>query len=228
MGMCKVFVGMKRGDLTVLAKTDNKTPSGSIIWKCQCTCGNIAYKSSKELLRKDRKVVSCGCKLYQNKTTHGCARRDKSLRPRLYRIWCGMRWRCNPKNHSGCSYVNKHIQICDEWNSFSRFYEWAMANGYQEDLTIDRIDYNGNYEPTNCRWADYTTQGNNKCNNHYISYQGETHTMKEWSTITGINYSTLRSRVNRQHLPFEKVISHGVSIRDAKTGKYIGGYDNEN
>ena len=157
---------------------------------------------------------------------HGFAMRDKTLRPRLYRIWCAMRWRCNPANKYHQYYHEKHIKVCDEWNEFLPFFSWAIENGYSDTLSIDRIDNNGDYEPANCRWVDAVAQANNKSNNHNISHNGETHTLSEWARITGINYSTLRSRVNRQHLPFEKAILKGMSARDPYTGRYIGGYEN--
>ncbi len=78
------------------------------------------------------------------------------------------------------------------------FYNWAINNGYKEGLSIDRINVNGNYEPNNCRWVRMKEQANNKTNNHYITYNGETHTMMEWSKILNINYSTIRERAKKR------------------------------
>lgn len=106
---------------------------------------------------------------------------------RLYHIWEGMKRRCkNPKAKNYKNYGGKGISICDEWDrSFEVFYEWAMANGYEDGLTLDRIDVNGNYEPSNCRWASWEEQENNRSNNKYIEYNGQTKTIAEWTRIFG-------------------------------------------
>ena len=105
-------------------------------------------------------------------------------------------------------YGGKGILVCDEWlHDFQAFYVWAMANGYREDLTIDRINVNGNYEPNNCRWVDRKTQANNRTNNRVVTYHNETHTLAEWSEILGINYETLAARLNKYKWPIEKALS---------------------
>ena len=112
-----------------------------------------------------------------------------------------MRRRCSdPKDQAFHSYGGRGIKVCDSWNkSFEVFYEWAMKNGYSDELTIDRIDVNGNYEPSNCRFATMQEQMNNKTDNHFLTYKGETHTISEWSRITGISKGTLKDRVNKLH-----------------------------
>ena len=85
--------------------------------------------------------------------------------------------------------------MCEEWQEFQPFYDWAMASGYKDGLTIDRIDVNGNYEPSNCRWATRDIQANNTRANRIICYNGASHTMSEWSKILGIKYSTLAKRL---------------------------------
>lgn len=87
--------------------------------------------------------------------------------------------------------------MCNEWDDFEKFYSWAMSNGYDNDLTLDRIDVNGNYEPSNCRWVTYKIQANNKSNNRLLEFQGISHTLGEWSEITGISISAIWSRLNR-------------------------------
>jgi hypothetical protein len=87
--------------------------------------------------------------------------------------------------------------VCKEWDNYDVFRKWSLDNGYKHGLTLDRIDTNGDYTPENCRWETWKTQQNNRRNNHYITYNGITHTMKEWSEIIGINYSTLRNRINQ-------------------------------
>ena len=110
-----------------------------------------------------------------------------------------MRQRCyNPKNKRYKEYGARGVTVCEEWlNNFEAFYEWAIANGYRDNLTIDREDANKNYEPSNCRWITAKEQANNKRNNNYITYNGETHTIAEWAEIYNIKYSTLYQRINR-------------------------------
>ena len=115
---------------------------------------------------------------------------------RLYKIYAKIKERCYyekyPEFHL---YGGRGIKMCDEWKKdFITFYNWAMENGYNEKLSIDRIDFNGDYEPSNCRWADKITQANNKRNNIRLTYNGETHTMPEWARILGLPYSTLADR----------------------------------
>ena len=115
---------------------------------------------------------------------------------RLHRIWAAMKSRCyNPKNNRYENYGGKGIVVCDEWQDFEPFYDWAMSSGYRDDLTIDRIESSGNYEPSNCRWVTQKAQQNNRRNNHLIAYNGETHTLAEWAKITNIKPSTLLARI---------------------------------
>lgn len=128
----------------------------------------------------------------RNHVTHGMSR------TRLYRCYRDMLSRC--KGTAKCSkanYRDRGIIVCEEWrNSFEAFRDWALSHGYRDDLTIDRIDNDGNYEPSNCRWITKADQNLNTRQNHFITYRGETHTVKEWALILGIKPSTLRSRLN--------------------------------
>ena len=124
-----------------------------------------------------------------------------------------MRHRCN--NDKNEHYGGRGIKICDEWlgtEGLINFYNWAMANGYQDDLTIDRINNNGNYEPDNCRWTTMKVQNNNKRTNIIITYMNETHTLIEWSRILNINYKSLSAKHKA-----------GKSIEELfKTNEYAG------
>ena len=115
---------------------------------------------------------------------------------RLYSIWRSMRQRCsNPKAINYKNYGGKGILVCDEWNDFAVFKEWAMENGYNDLLTIDRIDTSRNYEPDNCRWVSQKMQQNNKSNNRILEFNGVCCTLAEWSDITGIGVSTIWARL---------------------------------
>ena len=118
---------------------------------------------------------------------------------KLYKVWCGIKQRCfNPNSNRYKNYGGRGISICDEWkNSFETFCKWALKNGYKEGLSIDRIDHEKNYKPSNCRWTDEITQQNNRTNNTLYEYEGETHTLTEWSRIKGIKPKTFCTRWRR-------------------------------
>ena len=115
---------------------------------------------------------------------------------RLYEIWRAIKKRCNLITHKYYKdYGGRGIIVCDEWlNDFMNFYYWAINNGYRDDLTIDRIDVNGNYEPNNCRWVTRNVQLKNKRNNVYITYQNKTQTMSDWAKEFGLKQNVFRQR----------------------------------
>ena len=116
---------------------------------------------------------------------------------RLYNIWLNMKQRCsNPKASHYEYYGGRGISVCREWrDSFSSFREWAISNGYNEKLTLDRTDRDEDYCPGNCRWITQTEQMSNTSRNIMLTYQGETHSLSEWSRIVGVPYGTLKSRL---------------------------------
>lgn len=118
---------------------------------------------------------------------------------RIYGIYFGMVDRCHkPTDCNYPRYGARGITVCDEWrNDKMKFFEWSFANGYADNLSLDRIDNNKGYSPENCRWATRFEQCNNKSTNHYVTINGETHTISEWARITGILKSTLRERIIR-------------------------------
>lgn len=154
-------------------------------WICVCECGKIAEVSSGKLKKGDTK--SCGC------INHG------KSGTRIYRIWKHIKGRCqNPQDENYKNYGGRGITVCDEWaTDFMAFYDWAISNGYSEDLTIDRIDNSKGYSPENCRWTDMKTQANNTRWNHKITYKGETKTLSEWADFLGIKSNTLNYRLRR-------------------------------
>lgn len=116
---------------------------------------------------------------------------------RLYRLWSGMKTRCyNPNDKKYMNYGGRGIKMADEWkDNFYSFAEWAVGNGYEEHLTIDRINVDEGYTPNNCRWSTWEEQENNRTNNHLLEYNGEIHTLAEWAKITGIKRHTIEQRI---------------------------------
>lgn len=118
---------------------------------------------------------------------------------RIDNIYKGMISRCyHPANNRYARYGGCGITVCDEWlEDKTKFFDWAFRNGYQDDLTIDRIDNNGNYSPNNCRWVSQKVQQNHRSNNRKLTCRGESHTLGEWSSISGVKLSTIWARLNK-------------------------------
>lgn len=127
---------------------------------------------------------------------------------RLYQIWHGIKSRCYTKCHTSYhNYGEKGINVCDEWrDDYIAFRDWALTNGYRDDLTIDRIDNGRGYEPSNCRWATPREQSNNKNTNHLVSFNGETHTIAEWSRIVGLSPRLIKDRLKYPDWSVEKIL----------------------
>lgn len=117
---------------------------------------------------------------------------------RIYRIWANMKYRCNAKSGRQYKYYgSKGITVCKEWLDFINFYNWAIKNGYKKGLELDRIDNDGNYEPSNCQWITHKENNNKRGNNRLLIAFGETHTLAEWAEIKNISDKTLTSRLRR-------------------------------
>ncbi len=170
------------------------------IWLCKCECGNTKKVLASHLISGHTK--SCGCLQKQSFKFAIHKPKHNMIHTRLYKIWNGMKNRTN-KNSSLVkteykNYSGRDITICDEWaKDFVAFYNWAMSNGYQDNLTIDRIDVNGNYEPSNCRWVTMKEQQNNKRNNTVIEYNGEKNTISQWTKKLGYSKGLLTNRLIR-------------------------------
>ena len=195
--------GQKFGRLTVVRRCGTNAHREAV-WECICICGNTHYVPGSSL--RTGKSTSCGCYKSDwtvNKfTTHGLSKHP------LHAIWDGMKTRCYDANRLKFKdYGSRGITVCDEWrNDFKAFYDWSIANGWVEGLSIDRIDNDGNYEPSNCRWADNSVQANNSRHCHYITYNGETLTISQWARKIGLKPSTLNVRI-RSGWSIEKALT---------------------
>ena len=204
MGRFVDLTGQRFGRLTALDRAGT-SGGGSATWRCLCDCGKETVVIGSSL--RSGFTRSCGClsaeKIGERSYKHG------GTNTRLYSIWSGMIERChNPKHKGYKNYGARGIVVCAEWKTnFASFQEWALSNGYAEDLTIDRIENDKPYGPDNCRWISLSAQQHHKRDNHLITYNGETHTLTEWAAITGINRNTLSARINRLGWSAERALS---------------------
>lgn len=168
---------------------------GQRYWECLCDCGNTVEVRGDCL--KNGNTRSCGClnkKLAAERGKKMMTKHGKS-RTRLYRIWLGMRDRCERhKNRSYKDYGFRDIRVCHEWGSFYCFEEWAVNSGYLDTLTLDRKDPNGDYLPVNCRWITKAEQGKTKRNSIFIEHNGVRLHLNEWAKRLGVKYHTLYQR----------------------------------
>ena len=197
LSKCRDLTGQRFGRLTVIGLSERQ--SRKTYWICQCDCGNVSEHRSDGLL--SGAIKSCGC--YKKEVSAENVSKNhthKQSGTRIYRIWQGIKSRCfdiNDKRYE--RYGGRGITVCDEWkNNFLAFYQWARANGYKENLTIDRIDNNGNYSPENCRWATAKEQANNRSTNVHYKIGNVTKLLSEWCELFGLNFNTILARFNRE------------------------------
>lgn len=193
-----------------------REPSGHLRhrWLCRCDCGTVKSVKGASLIAG--RSLSCGCERAENNAKR--MTKHNMYRTRLYKVWEGMKSRCdNPHNDRYKNYGGRGIDICDSWRKdFLNFYEWAINNGYKDDLTIDRINVNGNYEPDNCKWSTPKEQANNRTNNHSITYDGKTLTIAQWADLLGINSYILYQRIVKRRWTIERAFTTPVKERGCK------------
>jgi hypothetical protein len=193
MGRRKVMVEVGKifGQLTV--KELLPVIKGHAMAKCICSCGKEYVCRSSGLTSGHNK--SCGCR-HEDNLKKGLNYRHGMARTRFYKAWYGIIERCENANHERFKdYGGRGITVCPEWHDFKVFYEWAMTNGYREGLQIDRKDNDGPYTPWNCRWVTQIQNSRNKRTTKFITINGVTKTLIEWSETAGIASGTIMTRI---------------------------------
>lgn len=188
-----VFAGMRFGRLTAVEEIDTGG-IGRTQWLFVCDCGKQKILPTNYVTTGNTK--SCGC-LNRNSPLKKRPKKHGYCGTRIYRCWQGMKRRCAEKSKDHVLYFDRGIRVCEEWKDFECFYEWAMSHGYSDNLTLDRVNNDGNYEPSNCRWATAKEQANNKSTSLRIEHLGMTKTLAEWADYYGIKNSTIKSRFYR-------------------------------
>ncbi|MGI9491753.1 MAG: hypothetical protein ACR2QF_05050 [Geminicoccaceae bacterium] len=193
-------LGLKVGSLTVIEFLGSRDQQKR--WHCICKCGHKVEKTTKAINGAIRRKsdISCGCvalenvvRLGKSKRKHGLSgTRLESIRNSMVRR-CTQPWRDNYRYYGG-----RGIKVCDDWkNDPKAFYDWALSNGYKENLSIERIDVDGNYEPSNCKFVPWEKQSANRRNNIKITFAGQTKCLTAWAREFGIRHHTLKARLNR-------------------------------
>lgn len=199
MGQFVDITGQRYGTLIAIHPTERRTKGGGYIWRFKCDCGNTKDIPANSV--RTGMVKSCGCQY-----KYVCEQ-DK----RLFTIWVNMRQRCsNPNSPNYNRYGARGIKVCDDWESFKKFRKWSIQNGYNDSLTIDRIDNDCGYNPGNCRWTTVLQQQRNRGNNHLITYKGETRCLSEWSEILGISRMAIMLRLSRYGYTVEEAFTKPV------------------
>lgn len=188
------------GRLAVIREVEERK-WGRRQYLCRCDCGKEKIVKGANL--NNGHTRSCGCLSREVSSrlmkTHG------QKKTRLYRIWAGMKTRClNQEVAVYPRYGGKGVTLCDEWMSFEGFQKWANASGYKKDLTIERMDNDGNYEPGNCTWISMGRQSWNRSNTIWIAYNGETKSLPEWCNSLGLSYQMVFSRLKYLKWSVEK------------------------
>lgn len=225
------ITGQRFGKLVAIKRSERVNAKGEYYWVCKCDCGNYTEANPRNL--RHGSVSSCGCVARhiqsermkkwhkehpENRRTHGLSS------CRLWAVWSDMRVRCRDKKSAGYKhYGARGIKVCDEWDhSFPAFYKWAYENGYDDTApsgacTLDRIDVNGNYEPSNCRFVDARIQANNKRTNRFLEINGEKRTVADWASYFGMPYATLYHRVFYRGFTPEDAVNMSNNIQQEAT-----------
>lgn len=212
----KDHTGERYGHWLLLRKDENKTGN----WICKCDCGGV-YSVNFNNMKQGRTTNCVKCQAAKARvrvSTHGMSK------TKLYNVWRAIRDRCvNPKNKVYYRYGGRGITVCKEWfEHFETFMEWALSHNYKEGLQIDRIDVNGNYEPSNCRWVTQKENARNRESCKTINYKGKSYKLPAFAEIVGIKHRLLYERI-RKGWSVEEAISIKPIIGNNQTtrGKAI-------
>lgn len=213
MGRVKDITGMVFNDWTVIAEY-GRSKSGSATFLCRCACGAERIVEGRSIRTGTSK--GCGCKRVMNalEASKKVTVKHGGRHERLYSVWNGMKDRCNnPGSKFYPRYGGRGIKVCTEWDeSYATFREWATTHGYNSnatkyECTIERLDNNVGYSPDNCVWTTQKKQCNNRSSNHMVTFGGASHTLSEWSEITGIRKDTLLKRLCKYGRSVERALT---------------------
>ena len=207
------WIGKKYNMLTVIEPVHVKNKMGNMwYWKVVCDCGN--KKTARPIEVLSGRMKSCGC--YRKKKAPWNTRHNES-HTRLHNIWCGMIQRCNPENKHSERYGKRGIRVCDEWKTYEKFSAWALENGYSEDMTIERLDVNGNYCPENCAWIPIGKQARNRRTTFWVEYNGEKMSLAEACERANLPYKQVFSRIKVEGWSLGKALSTPIGETIGKT-----------
>lgn len=201
------LTGKRFGRLIVIKRADEKK-YGQVTWLCKCDCGNETLVTTCSLNSQNTK--SCGC--YARELQRDLHKKHSSSFSPIYRIHSHMISRCYNSNVERYkNYGGRGITVCDEWqgeNGFLNFYKWAVENGYSDGLSIERIDVNGNYEPSNCKWITMREQKYNTTRSILITLGSETHCLAEWCELKNLNYPKVYQRIHKLKWTYERALEY--------------------
>jgi hypothetical protein len=200
--LIKDITGQRFGKIVVLS-IEKKDPRQGVFWLCACDCGQKTVAKGTAI--RYGSVKSCGCGsreaairnfkdlIEKHRVPYPHSRKLKDLRTNMLA-------RCyDPSNNRWKNYGGRGIKVCEEWlNNSRRFYDWVMANGYEPGLTLDRIDVDGNYEPSNCRFVGMIVQMNNTTRNRWLEWNGKSQTVSNWARELGVTRCAIQHRVDRR------------------------------
>ena len=197
------WIGKKFHMLTVHEPVHVTNKMGNMwYWNVRCDCGTEKGMRPIEII--DGHNVSCGCYVRTREVwnkSHG------ESHTRLHNIWLGMIGRCKPENAMALRYGKRGIKVCDEWKDYETFAAWARSNGYADNLTIERIDVNGNYEPGNCTWITLEKQARNRRTTHRVMYKGKEMSLAEACEIAGVPYKRAFNRIKQQGWTLDEALA---------------------
>lgn len=198
------LTGQRFGRLVVIGSAGRRYKHP--LWELKCDCGNTHYCVTASL--RSGRTKSCGCLNREQKSqnrTHG------DSKSKLYHIYHAMLQRCYDKSfkYYDC-YGGRGIKICEEWQSYEPFRDWALSHGYEDGLSIEREDVNRDYCPDNCKWIPLSQQANNRRNTLYVEYHGKMVTMRDLADLYGVDRRRLYRRIVKQGWSVEDAINRPI------------------